>query len=57
MIEDYAIINNAVGEITIGNHTRIGLGNTIIGPVIIGNNLILNQNVGCRESRKDSERI
>ena len=45
VIEDYAIINNAVGEITIGNHTRIGLGNTIIGPVMIGNNVILAQNV------------
>jgi len=45
VIEDYTIINNAVGEITIGNHTRIGLGNTIIGPVMIGNNVILAQNV------------
>lgn len=45
VIEDYAIINNAVGEITIGNHTRVGLGNTIIGPVMIGNNVILAQNV------------
>lgn len=45
VIEDYSIINNAVGEITIGNHTRIGLGNTIIGPVTIGNNVILAQNV------------
>lgn len=45
VIEDYAIINNAVGEIIIGNHTRIGLGNTIIGPVMIGNNVILAQNV------------
>ena len=45
VIEDYAIINNAVGEITIGNHTRIGMGNTIIGPVMIGNNVILAQNI------------
>lgn len=45
VIEDYSIINNAVGEITIGNHTRIGLGNTIIGPVTIGSNVILAQNV------------
>ena len=45
VIEDYAIINNAVGEITIGNSTRIGMGNTIIGPVMIGNNVILAQNV------------
>lgn len=45
VIEDYSVINNAVGEITIGNHTRIGLGNTIIGPVMIGNNVILAQNI------------
>ncbi len=45
VIEDYSIINNAVGEIIIGNHTRIGMGNTIIGPVIIGNNVILAQNI------------
>ena len=45
VIEDYTIINNAVGEIIIGNHTRIGMGNTIIGPVMIENNVILAQNV------------
>ncbi len=45
VIEDYTIINNALGEIIIGNHTRIGMGNTIIGPVMIGNNVILAQNV------------
>ena len=44
VIEDYAIINNAVGDITIGDHTRIGLGNTIIGPVKIGNEVIIAQN-------------
>ena len=45
VIEDYAIINNAVGDISIGDHTRIGLGNTIIGPVKIGNEVIIAQNV------------
>lgn len=45
VIEDYAIINNAVGDIVIGNHTRVGLGNTIIGPVTIGDNVHLAQNV------------
>jgi acetyltransferase-like isoleucine patch superfamily enzyme len=45
VIEDYAIINNAVGDIVIGNHTRIGVGNTIIGPVTIGNKVNLAQNV------------
>lgn len=45
VIEDYAIINNAVGEINIGDFTRVGLGNTLIGPVKIGNEVILAQNV------------
>lgn len=45
VIEDYSIINNAVGNVYIGDHTRIGLGNTLIGPVHIGNNVIIAQNV------------
>lgn len=45
VIEDYACINNAVGEIIIGNETRIGLHNTIIGPVHIGNHVNLAQGV------------
>ena len=44
-IEDFATINNGVGEVKIGSNTRIGLGNVIIGPVYIGNNVILAQNV------------
>lgn len=45
VIEDYTIVNNAVGDVVIGNRTRIGLGNTIIGPVTIGNKVNLAQNV------------
>lgn len=45
VIEDYSVINNAVGNIVIGDFTRIGMGNTIIGPVMIGNNVILAQNI------------
>lgn len=44
-IEDYSIIDNGVGAVQIGHHSRIGLRNTIIGPVYIGNNTILAQNV------------
>lgn len=44
-IEDFATVNNGVGEVYIGNHSRIGLGNVIIGPVFIGNNVILAQNI------------
>lgn len=45
IIEEYSVLDNGVGEIIIGNHTRIGLRNTIIGPVQIGNHVILAQNV------------
>lgn len=45
VIEDYACINNAVGEIRIGDNSRIGLHNTVIGPVHIGNQVNLAQGV------------
>lgn len=44
-IEDFTTINNGVGAVKIGNNTRIGLGNTLIGPVIIKNDVRLAQNV------------
>ena len=45
VIEDFCCINNAVGDLCIGHHTRIGLHNTIIGPVRIGNHVNLAQGV------------
>ena len=45
VVESFAYINNAVGDVIIGNHTRIGLHNTIIGPVEIGNNVNLAQGI------------
>jgi len=45
IIEDFTTVNNAVGDVIIGNHTIIGLGNTIIGPVQIGDNTMLAQNI------------
>ncbi len=44
-IEDFSTVNNGVGAVRIGSRTRIGLGNTIIGPVTIGNDVRLAQNV------------
>jgi len=44
-IEDFATINNGMGDIIIGNHVRVGISNVIIGPVTIGNYVILAQNV------------
>lgn len=45
VIESYSTINNMVGEIVIGSNSRIGLGNTLIGPVKIGNYVNLAQNI------------
>ena len=45
VIESFACINNAVGDVIIGDYTRIGLHNTIIGPVTIGNHVNLAQGI------------
>jgi acetyltransferase-like isoleucine patch superfamily enzyme len=45
VIEDFSTINNGVGNVNIGDRTIIGLGNTIIGPVTIGNDVMFAQNV------------
>ena len=41
VVESFSCINNAVGDVVIGDHTRIGLHNTIIGPVTIGSHVNL----------------
>ncbi|MBR1932453.1 MAG: acyltransferase [Prevotella sp.] len=45
VVESFSCINNAVGDVLIGDHTRIGLHNTIIGPVTIGNHVNLAQGI------------
>ena len=45
VIESFCCVNNAVGDVTIGDHTRIGIHNTIIGPVCIGSHVNLAQGV------------
>ncbi|HCV15091.1 MAG TPA: acetyltransferase [Rikenellaceae bacterium] len=45
VIEDFSIVNNMVGDVVIGRESRAGLGNVIIGPVSIGNNVIIAQGV------------
>ncbi len=44
-VEDYSTINNGVGSVIIGESCRIGIANVIIGPVTIGNHVILAQNI------------
>lgn len=45
VVESFCCINNAVGDVIIGNHTRVGIHNTIIGPVKIGNHVNLAQGI------------
>jgi acetyltransferase-like isoleucine patch superfamily enzyme len=45
IIEDFSTVNNAVGHVLIGNKTLVGMSNVIIGPVTLGNNILLAQNV------------
>jgi len=44
-IEDFCTVNNGMGLINIGCNTRIGIGSVLIGPINIGNNVRLAQNV------------
>ena len=66
VVESFACINNAVGDVMIGDHTRIGLHNTIIGPVTIGNHVnlaqgitvtALNQNFNDKTKRIDEQGV
>ena len=55
-IEDFCTINNGVGNVIIGNESRIGMSNVIIGPVVIGNAVIFAQNIvmsGLNHSYED----
>jgi acetyltransferase-like isoleucine patch superfamily enzyme len=44
-IEDFSVINNGVGDVVVGNDTRIGMSNVVIGPVEIGDNVMTAQHV------------
>ena len=44
-IEHNCTLNNGVGSIKIGDRTRIGLNNTLIGPMTIGSDVIFAQNI------------
>lgn len=45
IIEDFSVINNGVGDVNIGCRTFIGLSSVIIGPVNIGDDVMLAQHV------------
>lgn len=44
-IEAFSTVNNGVGSVIIGDRTRIGMSNVIIGPVTIGNDIMFAQNI------------
>lgn len=55
-IEDFSTVNNGVGAVKIGRDSRVGMANVIIGPVTIGNHVILAQNIvmsGLNHSYED----
>ena len=45
VVESYCCINNAVGDVVIGDHSRIGIHCTVIGPVCIGHHVHLAQGI------------
>ena len=45
VVESYCCINNAVGDVTIGDYSRIGIHCTVIGPVSIGSHVNLAQGI------------
>lgn len=45
VVESFCCINNAVGDVVIGDYTRIGIHCTVIGPVSIGNHVNLAQGI------------
>jgi acetyltransferase-like isoleucine patch superfamily enzyme len=56
IIEDFTTINNNIGLVHIGDHTIIGLCNTLIGPLIIGDHVMFAQNIvlsGLNHSYQD----
>lgn len=45
IIEDYATVNNGMGAVHIGARTFVGIANVLIGPLRIGDDVIIAQNV------------
>jgi len=45
VIESFCTVNNGVGDVIIGSNTFVGIGCVIIGPLHIGNNVIMAQNI------------
>lgn len=57
LIEEFSTINNGVGDVTIGHQSIIGIGCTVIGPVEIGNHVMLAQNIVVSGLNHGYERV
>ncbi len=57
VIEDYSIINNAVGDIIIGSKSRLGLSSLVLGPVLIGDNVNIGQHTVLSGLNHDYEDV
>lgn len=44
-IESFSVVNNGVGDVSIGEHCTVGIGSVVIGPVTIGSDVIIAQHV------------
>lgn len=59
IIENHVILNNGIGDIEIGNNTMITSRGMILGPVLIGNNVVLgigSQVLGLTHDYEDIEK-
>ena len=59
IIENHVILNNGIGDIEIGNNTMITSRGMILGPVLIGNNVVLgigSQILGLTHDYEDIEK-
>ena len=45
VVESFCCINNAVGDVIVGDHSRVGIHCTVIGPVCIGSHVNLAQGI------------
>ena len=45
IIESFSTVNNGVGDVIIGDRSKIGISNVVIGPIKIGNDCIFAQNI------------
>lgn len=57
LIEEFSTINNGVGDVAIGHQSIIGIGCTVIGPVEIGDHVMLAQNIVVSGLNHGYERV